>query len=45
MVGEPIKLATNTVAGRSNTYVGVPICSATPWFMTTMRWARVMAST
>ncbi|CUJ41549.1 Protein of uncharacterised function (DUF1602) [Achromobacter sp. 2789STDY5608628] len=43
--GEPMKPATKVEAGFSNTSIGVPICSGTPWYMTIMRCASVMAST
>ena len=45
MAGLPIKLATKRLAGFSYTSTGVPICSATPLFITITRWARVIAST
>ncbi|CUO30226.1 Uncharacterised protein [Flavonifractor plautii] len=42
--GEPMKPATNRLAGWSNTSWGVPICWMKPSFMMTMRSPRVMAS-
>ena len=45
IAGLPIKLATNRLAGFSYTSTGVPICSATPPFITITRWASVIAST
>ena len=39
IAGLPIKLATNRLAGFSYTSTGVPICSATPPFITITRWA------
>jgi hypothetical protein len=43
--GEPMKPATKVVCGSSYTCIGVPICSARPAFITTMRSASVIAST
>ena len=40
----PMKSATNAEAGRRYTSTGVPTCSITPWFITTMRSAIVSAS-
>ena len=45
IAGLPIKLATKRLAGFSYTSTGVPICSATPLFITITRWASVIAST
>ena len=42
--GEPMKPHEGG-GGFSNTSIGVPICSGTPWYMTIMRCASVMAST
>ena len=44
IAGLPMKPATNRFAGRENTSCGVPICSAWPADMTTIRSARVIAS-
>ena len=43
--GEPMKRATNVVAGVSNTSVGEPTCSSAPLCMTATRVAIVIAST
>ena len=45
MEGDPIKVATNFVAGLSNRSNGVPICSIIPSFIITIRSAKVIAST
>jgi hypothetical protein len=43
--GLPMKPATNRFSGCSYSSSGVPTCSMRPAFSTTMRSARVMAST
>ena len=45
MPGEPMKKPTNAWSGRSNSSVGVPICSTSPSFITTTSSANVIAST
>ena len=45
IAGEPMNPATNLVAGPAYTSAGVPICSMRPAFITTIREARVIAST
>ena len=45
MRGLPMKPATNRLAGRWYRSIGAPTCSIRPPFSTTIRSARVMAST
>jgi hypothetical protein len=45
IAGEPMKPATNRLAGRSYSSIGAPICETRPALSTTIRSAMVIAST
>ncbi len=44
MAGAPMKPATNRSAGLSNTSIGVASCAGRPWFITSSRSPKVIAS-